>query len=85
MIGCCTRITGRLVVASRSSSPPWLALLASYVGRAERASVLAALDEDLRGVTALLALNIPPAPSRRRTSPASTPGPTGTAARSAGA
>src|SRR4029079_2956127 len=61
MIGLLHSVTGRLVVGFALVLSGVLALLASYVGRAERASVLAALDEDLRGVTALLAQNIPPA------------------------
>jgi two-component system phosphate regulon sensor histidine kinase PhoR len=52
-------VTGRLVVGFALVLSVVLALLASYVGRAERASVLAALDEDLRGVTAVLARNVP--------------------------
>jgi hypothetical protein len=48
MIGLLHSVTGRLVVGFALVLSAVLALLASYVGRAERASVLAALDEDLR-------------------------------------
>jgi two-component system phosphate regulon sensor histidine kinase PhoR len=53
-------VTGRLVIGFTLVLSVVLALLAIYVGRAERESVLAALDDDLRGVTALLAQQVPP-------------------------
>ena len=59
MIGLLHSVTGRLVVGFALVLSVVLAILASYVGRAERLSVLSALDEDLQGVTALLAQNVP--------------------------
>jgi two-component system phosphate regulon sensor histidine kinase PhoR len=59
-------VTGRLLIAFALALSIALALLAGYVGRAERESVLAALEEDLHGVTALLALSAPVSAIRAR-------------------
>jgi two-component system phosphate regulon sensor histidine kinase PhoR len=66
MSGLLHSVTGRLVIGFALVLSIVLALLASYVSRAERASVLDALDEDLRGVTALLAQNAPVAAIQAR-------------------
>ena len=52
-------VTGRLVVGFALVLSAVLALLAVYVGGSERASVLSALDDDLRAVTTLLAEEAP--------------------------
>ncbi len=52
-------ITGRLVVGFALVLSAVLALLAVYVGGSERASILGALDDDLRAVTTLLAEEAP--------------------------
>jgi len=59
-------VTGRLLIGFALALSTALALLAGFVARAERSSVLAALEDDLRGVTALLALSAPAAAIRDR-------------------
>ena len=66
MSGLLRSVTGRLVVGFTLVLAAGLALLASYVGRAERLSVLAALEEEQRGVTDLLARDVPVAAIEQR-------------------
>jgi len=78
-------VTGRLVAVFGLVLSLVLAALALYVGRSERASILAGLDNDLATVSALLANRLPSRPLPLTTAARSTRGPIRTAARSAGA